>query len=126
MATNTNRKSKVLYPQLSYTIVGILFSVHNDLGRYSREKQYSDLIEKKLKSLRLKYKREHEIGDSGNIVDFLIEDKIIIEVKAKRVITKDDYFQIQRYLQECRVKLGILVNFRRTYLQPKRILRTNN
>ena len=42
-------KTKVLYPEFSYKIVGICFGVHNELGRFQREKQYSNLIETKLK-----------------------------------------------------------------------------
>lgn len=75
---------------------------------------------------RFKHNRKHKIGDSGNIVDFMIDNKIIIEVKAKRIITKNDYYQTQRYLQESRIKLGMLVNFRSKYLKPKRVLRANN
>jgi len=44
MNTNdTNIKGKLIYPDLSYKIVGILFQVHNELGRFAREKQYCEL-----------------------------------------------------------------------------------
>ncbi|MFH1319720.1 MAG: GxxExxY protein [Bacteroidota bacterium] len=124
MDTNdTNKKEKLIYPELSYKIVGILFHVHNQLGRFAREKQYCDLIEKILIELNILYIREYVFGDSGNRVDFLIDSKIILEVKAIRMITKDDYHQIQRYLQSLDKKLGLLVNFHTHYLAPKRIVR---
>ncbi len=69
------------------------------------------------------YRRELAIGDTGNMVDFLIDEKIILEIKAKRIITKEDYFQTQRYLQALNIKLGLLVNFRSNYLKPVRIVR---
>ena len=69
------------------------------------------------------YKREISIANTGNILDFLINNKVILEVKAKRVITKADYYQTQRYLQESKAKLGIIINFRNKYLSPKRIVR---
>jgi GxxExxY protein len=118
-----NANGKVIYPELSYKITGICFNVHNELGRYAREKQYADKIEKQLKGEGVFYKRELIIGDSNNILDFLIEDKIILELKAKRLLTKEDYYQLQRYLQESGIKLGMLVNFRNRYIKPVRIIR---
>jgi len=115
--------NKLIYQELSYTLVGILFSVHNELGQYAREKQYCDLIEDKLRLVKIPYKREFKIANSGNTVDFLVEDKIILETKSKRILTKEDYFQLQRYLQESKIKLGLLVNFRNKYIKPVRIVR---
>ena len=123
MDTNMNSGGKVIYPGLSYLLVGICFSTHNELGPYAREKQYSSLIENKLKETNLSYKREFQISGSGNIVDFLVEKKIILELKAKRILTKDDYFQLQRYLQESKIRLGLLVNFRNKYIKPVRVVR---
>ncbi len=92
-ANDANNTNKIIYPKLSYLITGICFSVHNDLVRYSREKQYGDEIERRLKDLRLPYVRELRVGESGNIVDFMIDDRVILEIKAKRLVTKEDYFQ---------------------------------
>jgi len=76
---NTN---KLIYPDLSYTVVGICFAAHNELGQYAREKQYGDLVERMLKESKILFKREFKIGESGNTVDFLIDNKIILELKA--------------------------------------------
>ncbi|MBU3942631.1 GxxExxY protein [Patescibacteria group bacterium] len=57
-----------------------------------------------------------------NIADFVIEDKIVVELKAKDIILKEDYFQVQRYLTSSNKKLGLIFNFRQRYLRPKRIL----
>ena len=122
-ANDTNNANKIIYPELSYIMTGICFNIHNDLGRYAREKQYSDAIEHKLKEIKLSYARELRVGGTGNIVDFLLDGKLVLEIKVKRMITKDDYFQLQRYLQALNVKLGLLVNFRDKYLKPIRIVR---
>ncbi|MFA5651765.1 MAG: GxxExxY protein [Candidatus Paceibacterota bacterium] len=113
---------KVIFPELSYIVNGILFSVHNELGRFAREKQYSDLLEGKLKEIKLPYKRELSVSDSGNIIDFIIDNKIVIEIKAIRFLTKDSYRQIQNYLQQTGFKLGFLVNFRSEFLKIVRII----
>jgi len=113
----------LIYPELSFKVVGICFVVHNELGVYAKEKQYGDLLEEKLKLNGLTYKREQIIGTSGNTVDFIIDGKILLELKAKRIVTKEDYYQTQRYLQETGLKLGIVINFRDQTIRPKRVVR---
>lgn len=71
----------VIYPKLSYKVVGICFEAHNELGRYAREKQYADFIEKRFREEDLKYKRGLPIADTNNKVDFLLENRIILELK---------------------------------------------
>ena len=123
--TNSKSARELFFPELSYKLVGILFSTHNELGPWSKEKQYGDVIARKLSEIKVKFKRECVIGESGNIVDFIIEDKIILELKAKRLLVSDDYIQAQRYLQETQLKLALLVNFRSKYLKPIRVVRIN-
>jgi len=91
-------ENKLIFSDLTYKINGILFKAHNQLGRYGNEKQYGDLIEKYLK-------------------DF--------KIKSRRIITKEDYYQVRRYLDALKLKLGIIVNFRNLYLRPKRILNSS-
>jgi GxxExxY protein len=117
---------KVLYPELSYKLNGVCFNVHNKLGRFSREKQYADELENELKKEKIKYNREMRIckddNFSGNIIDFIVEDCVILEIKAKNIITKQDYYQAKRYLISLGKNLCLLINFRDTYLKPKRVL----
>jgi len=126
MSTNNKVGEKVLYPELSYQITGLLFSVHNELGPYAKEKQYGNLIEEKLKESSLPYEREVGIGDGGNILDFVVDKKIILELKAVRVLTRGHYRQIQNYLQQTKLDLGLLINFRNKYLKPSRIIRIHS
>lgn len=127
MATNdtnsTNRKGELIYPELSFVLTGICFAVHNTLGPFSREKQYGDLFEEKLQERKLPYQRELRIGDSGNTLDFVVENKLALEFKAKRMFVKDDYYQVQRYLQESGFRLCLLVNFRDRQIKPIRVVR---
>ena len=77
-ANDTNGTNKIIYPKLSYSVTGICFNEHNDLGRYSRERQYGDAIEHSLNEDPIPYKREFRVGGTGNIIDFLIVDKIVL------------------------------------------------
>lgn len=121
--------TNVVYPELSFQVCGALFDAHNKVGRFCNEKQYSDAIEEALKNKGLKYEREKILPISfdgenkgRNIVDFLIDDKIILEIKAKQLLTRDDYYQTKRYLIALNKKLAILVNMRKYAVIPKRIL----
>lgn len=123
------KDTKVIFPELSYKLTGLFFNIHNELGRFCKEKQYADLLEIKLKKENIGYAREKEIpihNDDyeikGNKIDFFIEDKIIIDLKAKKFILREDYYQMKRYLKAANVKLGLIVNFRDSYIKPKRIL----
>lgn len=118
-----------VYYELSYKICGILFAVHNELGRYRNEKQYGDAIERYFKLYGIAYKRELVLPKSfngeaagRNKVDFLVDDKIILEIKVKRIVERIDYYQSKRYLVALNKKLALLVNFRDKFLRPKRIL----
>jgi len=76
-----------------------------------------------LKNLKIPYQRELSKEQDGNRIDFLVDEKIILEIKAKKFVLKEDYYQIQRYLQAFNKKLGLLINFRNRYLKPIRIIR---
>lgn len=109
----------IIYPDLSYKLNGICFKVHNELGRYRNEQTYTDAIEQNLKLVGLKFQREIFLPESfpgekagRNKADFLIGNIIILEIKAKKFLEKQDYYQVKRYLATLNKKLGILVNFR--------------
>lgn len=119
----------VLYPELSYKVCGLCFKVHNELGRFCNELQYADALENLLKIEKIEYKREVPLSPSfvgeserRNIPDFTIQETIILDLKAKRIISKDDYYQMRRYLNAFKKELGLIVNFREYYLSPKRVL----
>ncbi|OGM99868.1 MAG: hypothetical protein A2736_02405 [Candidatus Yanofskybacteria bacterium RIFCSPHIGHO2_01_FULL_41_27] len=59
-------------------------------------------------------------------MDFLVDNKIVLEIKSKSILEKKDYYQLKKYLETKKLKLGLLVNFRDKYLKPKRVLNSNN
>lgn len=125
----TNIKEKLIYPELSYQIMGILFEVHNKLGTKYQEKHYQNAIESKLKELDIPYQREAKINvkfndeDLGEFhADFIIDNKLILELKKVWKITQDDIKQVLRYLDALKLKLGIIANFKHKRLEYRRIL----
>jgi len=126
MKNNKVDKDTVLFADECFQIFGICFYVQNKLGRFAREKQYADLLENRLKELGLKYEREFVVANSGNRIDYLLFDRILLEIKAKPFLTREDYAQVQRYLQILELDLGLLINFQSRSAQPYRILRQKN
>jgi len=129
MATNFTNKEKLIYPELSYIIMGILFEVHNKLGTKYQEKHYRRAIEIKLKELNIPYKREVKVNvEFGKeilgefFIDFIIDNRIILETKKVWRITQDDVKQVLRYLKATKLKLAILANFRYRRLEYRRVL----
>jgi len=127
MLAKTN--NKIIYPELCYKIYGLCYKVHNELGRYCKEIQYPDALEQYFQTEKIIYHRELELTldiNPGQIkrnrVDFMVCNKILIDTKAKRIITREDYFQAKRYLIASGLKLLLIVNFQEKYLKPKRVL----
>lgn len=121
--------TQLIYPELSYEIMGILYKVHNKLGPSRQEKHYQKALEIELSTLRIPFEKEKKtiltyqntkIGDY--FVDFVIDKKILLELKAKDFYTFKDINQVISYLKTLGLKLGILVNFRPDKLRYRRII----
>src|SRR3989344_1661665 len=122
-------EDKVILRELSYEINGLLFHIHNHLGRFCKEKVYCDAIEHELKERGIRYTREHMVPIqidnfvfTKNRADFLVEDQLILEIKAKRFVSREDYLQTRGYLAALNLPLALLINFQQRFLTPKRIL----
>ncbi len=118
-------KGKIIEADLAYKINGILFETHKEVGRFGKEKQYADVFEKKLNEAGLNYKREATLflgGENSNRADFIVESRIILEFKTVPFISKKDYYQLQRYLENANLELGIIANFRDEFLKLRRVL----
>lgn len=119
----------IIYKELSFKLNGLCFKVHNELGKSRSEQSYADALEAKLKEAGIKYVREQRLAPAfageqagRNVPDFIIEGIIILDTKAKRACTREDYYQMKRYLSVANLRLGILVNFQEEHLHPKRVL----
>lgn len=124
-----NDTNKVVYPELSYIIMGILFEVHNKLGTKYQEKHYQKAIETKLKMLKIPYQREVKVDIQFEnqplgefFIDFIIDNKIILEIKKVWKVSQDDIKQVLRYLEATKLKLAIIANFKHKTLEYRRVL----
>lgn len=104
--------------------------VHNELGKGFSEIVYGDALELELKSHGVPYSREvrfnivykGKILSHQYIADFVIEDKIIVEIKAIEKLAQTHIKQTLNYLAASKLRLGLLINFGEDSLSYKRVV----
>ena len=121
--------AELIYPDLNYKLVGILYRIHNELGNHYHERYYQRALAKELEAAGLVYEREIplELHYRGSpigkyVADFMIEDKIFLELKTVPRLSSKDLRQVRAYLKAKKLRLGLLVNFRSERLNIHRIL----
>ena len=122
--------SNIIYKEESYEIVGALFEVYNHLGSGFSEIVYKDALEYEFISRNIPFAREKEFKvNYKNIVlkhkfyaDFVIYDKIILEIKSVENFHDKHIAQCLNYLKVSECKLAILANFHKDLLDHKRIV----
>lgn len=122
--------AELVHEKLSYKLVGILFKVYNQLGGGYQEKYYQRAIALELKNQDIDFKEQvfvplnyREEGIGRYFLDFIIDNKIVLEIKVAPRFYLRDVKQILSYLKETGLVLGILVTFNKGELKFKRILR---
>ncbi|WP_228237227.1 GxxExxY protein [Allomuricauda sp. M10] len=122
--------SQIIYKHESYFVIGLCMDVHNELGKGFNEAVYGDALEIELKSNGVPYQREvkFNIDYKGQTLkhqyyaDFIVDDKIILELKAVEKISSGHIKQTLNYLAASKMKLGLIVNFGEDQLNYKRVL----
>ena len=123
--------SQIIYREESYQIMGVLFDVHSNLGGGFSEIVYKDALEYEFQNLNIPYEREKEylvhykdvILNHKFYADFVLFEKIILEIKSTENLHPKYYSQCLNYLKVSDNKLAILANFNATSLEHKRIVR---
>jgi len=125
----TDETDKLIYKDLTFKIIGILFKVHNLLGNSLDEQYYQRALAKEFKDQGLSFDREFPVDikyENENIgkhkLDFIIEDKVILETKTIPVITNKSMTQLIAYLKSTGKRVGILANFRTEKLTYRRVV----
>lgn len=123
--------SSIIYKKESYEIIGACMEVHNHLGPGFLEIVYKDALEVEFKNLGIPYEREKEyiVNYKGVILprkfnaDFVVFDKIILEVKAAAAIHENHQAQSLNYLAVSKEKLAVIVNFGEAKLNFQRMVK---
>lgn len=132
-SASKSAQSVFLYPELSYKVVGAIYSVRNLYGSGQKELVYQNALAEELTSLKITFEREVSIliksvktGRTlgGYKLDFVVDRKIIIEVKAMKFTPSKIEQQLYSYLRSTPYVIGYLVNFGSTNLYLKRVILT--
>jgi len=122
--------AELVHPELSYKLVGILFKVYKELGGGYQEKIYQAAIKRELIKNRIGFLEQVNVDllyDGNKLsnyrLDFIIEHKIVLELKVTPKFTPRDIMQVLSYLKQSNLQLGILASFNRQDIFFKRILR---
>jgi len=126
-------KNRLLYEELICQVKKALFNVYNKLGSGFKKNTYYKVLEQELIKLKIPFEKEKIIDVCYNNKkvkkykpDFLIDNKVIIELKALPFIKKLEKKQVWDYLKGSNFKLALLVNFGQTELQVERIIYQKN
>ena len=122
-------EEKILYKDLSYKIVGLAMQVHTELGYGFLEKVYENALMILLKENRIKAEQQipikvyfHNQIVGEYIADILVENCIILELKAQDKIIENHKAQTLNYLKATGLKLAILLNFGKHKLEYERLV----
>ena len=122
-----------LYEDLSYKIRGCIFKVYNTLGFGHKESVYQEALASEFKNAGISFEKEKTISIIyGNKKiglykpDFVVDGKIIIEIKAVPMVPKSFETQLTYYLKSTDFKLGFLINFGGKKLDIRRRVWTPN
>lgn len=120
-------EEKILYKELSYKIVGCIYEVFNELGPAHKEQVYQEALKIAFEEKNIPYETEKRIrlkfkGKPVGVYepDFVIEGKIVIEIKSVLNMPKVFENQLYYYLRGSSYKLGYLVNFGNEHLDIRR------
>ena len=119
----------LIYKDLTGEVLDAAFEVHKTLGCGFLEAVYQEALEIEFgfRKIPFESQKQLEIEYKGVTLkkkynpDFLVFDKIIVEIKAESQLTTNDEAQLHNYLKATGFKVGLLINFGTTKIEIKRI-----
>lgn len=117
------------YSDITGAVIGSEMKVHSALGNGFPEVIYQRSLAIELQDQNINYNREYStplfykgkpVGKRR--VDFLVEDKVLVELKAVSEINKTHFNQVLNYLKAYNLEIGLLINFGENSLKFKRFI----
>ena len=115
--------------KVTEAIVGCAYKVCNTLGCGFVEKVYENALAMELRNAGLKVEQQHSVSVlyQGTVVgefaaDLLVEDRVIVELKAAKALDEVHVAQCLNYLKASGLHVGLLLNFGRPRLELKRVV----
>lgn len=119
--------TKLLYKDLTYKIIGAAMEVHSVLGPGYLEAVYQKAMadEFDLRKIDFEEQVNLQVDYKGNVigeyrVDYLVDEKVVVEIKAVKKLTVIQEAQLINYLKGTGYKVGLLINFGAMSLEHKR------
>lgn len=131
MTKNGIKIMELIFKEEVYKIIGAAMEVYNALGAGFLEAVYQEALTIEFESQLIPFKTQVELPiyyknkplKKLYVADFIVWDKIIVEIKAQENLTKVDEAQLLNYLKASKIKLGLLINFgNKKKLEWKRII----
>ena len=123
------KKAKHEFESLSNKIIGAAIAVHKELGPGFLESLYEEALKVQLSEDNLKCESQkeikvfyHGVEVGAHRLDLVIEDQIIVELKATKELIDAHFAQLRSYLNATGLKVGLLLNFAKPTLEIKRIV----
>jgi len=131
---NTDEHKIFLHKDLTYKILGLIYNIRKEYGAGHKEAVYGNLLAELLSKDNIPYEKEKSVivySKYGTKVgtyrpDFIIDGKVILELKSARITFKEDELQMYRYLRNSKYEIAYLINFSSPKLFIKRIIYTND
>jgi GxxExxY protein len=129
-----------LHQDITKQIIKAFYNVYNTLGYGFLEKVYHNALLIELSKMGFSCHSEFPIDVYYNginvgkyFADIIVEEKVIIEIKAKEAICKEHEYQLINYLKATDVEIGLLLNFgkepelkRKIFTNDRKLMNTDN
>jgi GxxExxY protein len=129
MSNSNLRRGDLIYPELSYQLVGYAYEIFNELGYGHKELYYQRAFAQQLKMNNHKFVEQKYyplkfkgINIGKSFIDFEVEEKVLVELKKDSLFSKARIDQVLDYLKISNKKLALLISFSSAGVRVKRIV----